>query len=143
MDYGSYSLIYNIKFACVLDAMENLGEKKPLETYKKFRQALKENRPEEALKYIFFEERENFKEYFKDSELLRQYLAMPDELNEETESSWKCHGEVIVCKEKIDYYNNREKVHDADYDMDYYIYDIKVEFVKNLLGRWQIEDIKL
>jgi len=143
MDYEGYSFVYNIKFACILDALESSGEKKPLETYKKFRQALVENKLDVATNYIFETERENFKEYFKDSGLLKQYLAMPDELNEVTGSLRRCSGEEIVCKEEISYYKNREKVHDIDYDMDYYIYDIEIDFKKNLLGRWQIEDIKL
>jgi len=130
----------------VQDAKESRGGDTPMEAYKAAREALKNNDIETALSYFFVGDREKYREIFSDPEAIQRYLKMPDELKEDRATV--CGGEAFACLERAQYiYNYKvEKAEEVEifgrkFIMDPGEYKGSSSFIKNLAGKWQIEEL--
>ncbi len=103
-----YSYKQQIKKPYIQDAETSLAESTPLEAYKGFREALKNGNKEKALQFIFLSEREEYRKDFKDQEMVKNYLDMPEAENLAKESEFECSKQALACKEKMEFYYEYE-----------------------------------
>lgn len=146
--YMRYKIMHDLKEPYVQDAKESLGGETPMDAYHKFREALKNNNTAQALQYIFVNSREKYAEELKDTERIKIYLDMPEELKEQYTS--ECSGEAFACQESAVYYYEYEATGEKkEYDLgngyvgvhEPGIYTSELIFIKNLAGKWQIDEL--
>lgn len=146
--YAQNKYIHDLKEPYIEDAKNSLGGETPMDAYHEFRQALKNDDQEKALKYLFKGSRKEYGNKLKNPEIKKNILDMPQELQKESES--KCTGETIACQRKAYFYykykvEGPRKEHDLGEGYKAVrepgIHKNKIIFIKNLLGKWQIEQI--
>lgn len=98
------------------------SKNKPEDVYANFREALLAGDQEKALSYIVEKNREKYREAFKGRELMKVANLYPDVITKKFENGNFC---IFVYKFK----NGNQNI------------DSSVEFVKNMNGYWEIEQI--
>ncbi len=149
VNYRVYSAIHALKKPYIEDAKQSLGAETPMLAYYEFRKALQADDINTALLYIFESSREKYKEEFKDPKRIKIYLDMPEDLKEESVS--QCDGEAFACEQTAIYYYEYEVTSEQkEYEIgDGYkfiteepgIHRSYTNFIKNLAGRWQIDEL--
>ncbi len=149
--WKNYSYKQQIKKPYIQDAETSLAGSTALETYKKFREALKNGNKEKALQYIFLSEREEYRKDFQDSEIVKNYLDMQEAEELKKESEFECSGEALACKRKAEFYYEyevEEEQKEKDLENGYKFRTLKqgvhkhsIIFIKNLAGKWQISSL--
>jgi len=146
VNYRVYSAINALKKPYIEDAKQSLGSETPMLVYYEFRKALQEDDINTALLYIFESSREKYKEEFKDPKRIKIYLDMPEDLKEESVS--QCDGEAFACEQTAIYYYEYEVKNSEEHEfegikfiLDPGEYSHNMRFIKNLVGKWQIDEL--
>lgn len=144
--YVQQKYVHDLKEPYIKDAENSLGGETPMDAYHKFRQALKNNNQDKALKFLFKGNRKEYDKKLDNSDLKESILDMPKELKEESRS--KCTGETIACQERAVYSykykieeNKKKEVLGQEVEIKAGEHEGQIVFIKNLLGEWQIEQI--
>lgn len=149
--YGKWR-VYNykqtVKEPYLKDANSSQGGETPLEAYKEFRQALKKGDKEQALQYVFVEEREEYRKDLEKEERVEKYLDMPGAEELEKDSRSDCGEEALACREKAEFYYEYEveetkkvEVWGEESTVEPGTYKDSITFIKNLAGKWQINSL--